>query len=163
MTSRQRETAEALRQAPGARFTVHVSGTSMAPSLREGDELRVERTSGPDGCSLGDLVAIVRPDVGLVVHRLLWTGSTHVRTRGDGSGLMDVPIAREDVLGRVTSARRDGVEVLPGTLARRIAWARHFSIAGARWAQRHVARLTEPSRRSRADDNVERKLSCPNP
>ena len=141
MTPRRQETAEALRRAPGETFTVHVAGTSMAPVLRAGDAVRVRRTDGPRGCRLGDLVVLVRPDVGLVVHRLLWTGATHVRTRGDGSGLMDVPVPHADVLGRVLSAQRDGAEVAFRPLALRLAWARSFAAAAATWAARRLARF----------------------
>lgn len=141
MPPRRLETAEALRRVAGESFTVHVQGTSMLPVLRDGDVLRVVRTAGAEGCALGDLVVLVRPDAGLVVHRLLWAGATHVRTRGDGSGLMDAPIRRSDVLGRVVAAERQGRDVLPGRLERRISWVRAFTAAGLRWGARRAARF----------------------
>ena len=122
----------------GERFAFRVSGTSMLPVLREGDEVVALRSAGRAGLSLGDLLVIELPDAGLVVHRLLWRGREAARTWGDGSGRMDPPVPWQDVIGRVVEASRDGVAVLPGPLARRWTWLRHFSIAAARWLRRRI-------------------------
>lgn len=122
----------------GQPFAFRVSGTSMVPVLREGDEVVALRSAGPAGLSLGDLLVVELPDAGLVVHRLLWKGRGAARTWGDGSGQMDPPVPWQDVLGRVVEASRDGAAVLPGPLARRRTWLRHFTTAAARWLRRRI-------------------------
>lgn len=122
----------------GARFAFRVSGTSMQPVLLAGDEIVAVRCADPSELSLGELLVVELPDVGLVVHRLLWKGAGTVRTRGDGSGVMDPPVPRDDVLGRVVEASRDGVDVLPGSVARLGAWLRHFGAASAHRLKRRL-------------------------
>jgi hypothetical protein len=120
---------EALRALlAGERFRLRVAGVSMRPILLEGDEVVAERTAGPDW-HLGDILVIDLPGAGLVVHRVLWTSGTAIRTRGDGSGRMDAPVALERVLGRIVQVRRDGRDVAEGVIARRLAWGRHFAAA----------------------------------
>ena len=140
--------ASTCRDVPvGGRFGVTVSGRSMVPTLLPGDELAVERITDVAGLRLGDVVVVDFADVGLAVHRLLWRGRRGVRTRGDGTGRMDAPIATSDVLGRVVSARRDGVEVLPGGLRARLAWVRQFSAAAVYRIGRRLAPLASAGAR----------------
>jgi hypothetical protein len=115
----------------GEPFACRVSGTSMLPTLKAGDEVVAERCARDSTLFLGDLLVIELPDAGLVVHRLLSKGRDAVRTRGDGSGVMDPPVPWKDVLGRVIEASREGADVLPGSAARLWAWLRHFSAAAA--------------------------------
>lgn len=139
MSRLQSASVSAIRSlAAGERFAFRVSGTSMLPVLREGDEVKAQRCAGPSGLSLGELLVVELPDAGLVVHRLLWKEREAARTWGDGSGRMDPPVPWQDVLGRVVEASRDGASVLPGGLARRWAWLRHFSTAAARWLRRRI-------------------------
>ncbi len=113
----------------GERFACRVSGTSMLPALREGDEVVAERCVRDSPLPLGQWLVVELPGAGLVVHRLLWKRKQAVRTRGDGSGLMDPPVPWDDVLGRVVGASRGEVEVLESTMVRRWAWLRQFSAA----------------------------------
>lgn len=152
--------AEALRGlAPGETARVAVSGRSMAPTLQPGDSLRVRRLE-PSGCKgragragraghprLGDLVVVELRDAeaphrraGLVVHRLLWLGGDVARTRGDGSGLMDPPVRREDLIGVVVAVERDGALVTPSAIRRRLSWLTCFAAAARhRLARRWLA------------------------
>ena len=121
---------EALAALPaGESFRLRVAGVSMRPVLLEGDEVVAVRTVGRACWRLGDILVIDLPEAGLVVHRVLWTGSTTVRTRGDGSGRMDAPVSLERVIGRIVDVRRNGQSVSEGVVARRLAWARHFAAA----------------------------------
>lgn len=120
---------DALAALPaGERFRLRVAGVSMRPILIEGDEVVAVRTVDPDWHP-GDILVIDLAEAGLVVHRVLWTSGAAIRTRGDGSGLMDAPVALERVLGRVVEIRRDGRDVTEGVVARRLAWGRHFAAA----------------------------------
>lgn len=132
-------TARAVRElGGGARFTCRISGTSMLPALREGDEVVAVRCTGASGLSMGELLVVELPDAGLVVHRLLWKGAAGARTRGDGTGVMDPPVPWQDVLGRVVEVSRGGADVLPGAPARWWAWLRHFAAAAAHRLRRRI-------------------------
>jgi hypothetical protein len=124
--------------AVGEPFACRISGTSMLPVLRAGDEVVAERCERDSTLPLGELLVVELPDAGLVVHRLLWKGKAAVRTRGDGSGVMDPPVPWDDVLGRVVSASRDGADVLPGAPARLWAWLRQFSAAATHRLKRRA-------------------------
>lgn len=132
--------AEACRaMAPGGRFRLRVSGGSMNPILRDGDEIEAERVADPRGVSLGDLVVIDLPDAGLVVHRVLWRSGSGLRTWGDGSRRMDPPIHASALVGRVVAARRGETDVTPSPLARRLQWGRHFTAAALHRLRRRLA------------------------
>lgn len=122
----------------GSRFRVTVSGGSMEPVLRDGDELDAERVKSPREVALGDLVVVDAPGAGLVVHRLLWRGRRGLRTWGDGSRRMDAPVEPSDLVGRVVAARRDGVDVMPGAFARRVQWGRQFTSAALHRLRRRL-------------------------
>lgn len=138
--------AEACRALePGQVFRLRVSGRSMEPVLREGDEIEAERL-GPRGPRLGDLVVIDLPGAGLVVHRLLWRSRSAMRTWGDGSRRMDPPLAPRCVLGRVRAATRDGAPLpaaSPGALGRSLRWLQQFAAA----ALHRMRRRFGPERR----------------
>jgi len=116
---------------PGQAFRLTVSGGSMVPALEPGDEIVAQRIGDVGEAGLGDLVVVDLPGTGLVVHRLIWRGREGVRTRGDATGLMDPPVARERVMGRVVEATRGGRAMLPGPWSRRATWAAHFAAAAA--------------------------------
>lgn len=85
--------------------TVRVQGRSMEPTLREGQLLDVDFAPGPVAC--GDLL-LFRKDDHLVVHRLLGRarfadGRPCLRTRGDGAPVLDPPVDRGHVVGRVVA------------------------------------------------------------
>ena len=131
--------AEACRALPqGGRFRLRISGRSMEPALREGDDVEAERVP-PGALRLGDLVVVDLPEVGLVVHRLLWRSRRSLRTRGDGSRRMDPPLGLGLLVGRVVSARRGDEDVTPGPLLRRAQWGRHFSAAALHRLRRRLS------------------------
>lgn len=114
------------RLPPGRRFRVRVEGSSMEPALRRGDEVLADRTGH---VRLGDLVVLDGGEAGLIVHRLLWRSRRGVRTRGDGSGRMDPPMAPDAVLGRVLVVERGGYPTPQGRWTNAWAWLRCFAKA----------------------------------
>lgn len=140
MRSTRRELgADACRALPhGGRFRLLISGRSMEPVLRDGDDVEAERVL-PDELRLGDLVVVDLPEVGLVVHRLLWRSRRGLRTWGDGSRRMDPPVAPGRLVGRVVAALRGGTDVAPGALLRRAQWGRHFSAAALHRLRRRLS------------------------
>lgn len=99
------EERRALREAiaGGSRPRARVIGSSMAPTLEDGDE--VELDDGPIVAG-----AVVAAEIGdrLVVHRVVHASAREVRLRGDAALKADAPLAREAILGRVARARRGG-------------------------------------------------------
>ena len=90
-------------------FVVSLRGGSMLPSLGEGDRLVVR-----PGLAVrpGDLVAFVGPDGVPWVHRAILpghpvAGERSWRTRGDGGGPLDPPVALSSILGRVVARRSE--------------------------------------------------------
>jgi hypothetical protein len=84
-----------------------VRGRSMAPTLLEGDEVRlafVEGTPAP-----GDVV-VARGPAGLVVHRVVAAGPAAVVTRGDACPKDDPPWSPRQVIFRALARRRRGRE-----------------------------------------------------
>ncbi len=106
-----------------------VSGSSMLPSLRDGDVIRV----GPPGrpYERGDVAAFVtRPDGPLLVHRLQAAAGGLYRFKGDNAARCDPPVAAEGVIGLVWDVERGGRPVrYGGRGGRRLAAA--LSRAGA--------------------------------
>ena len=132
--------ADACRAlAAGARFRFTVAGTSMEPVLRPGDEIEAMRMGESVRASLGDLVVLDLPGQGLVIHRLIWRRADGAaRTRGDGSGRVDPVVAPEDVLGRVEAVHRDGRDVTPGALTRRVVGMKCLLLAAIHRLSRRV-------------------------
>jgi hypothetical protein len=124
----------------GATFRLVVDGESMTPALKSGDAVVARRTGSRADWGLGDILVVDVPGIGLVVHRVVWTGREAVRTRGDGSGLMDRPVPMARVLGRVVEVARDGREVAEPAWRRRLAGARGFLAAARGWASARWAR-----------------------
>lgn len=87
-----------------------VSGSSMLPSLRDGDVIRV----GPPGrpYERGDVAAFVtRPGGPLLVHRLHAAYGGIYRFKGDHAVRFDPPVAAENIIGLVLDAERGGRSV----------------------------------------------------
>jgi len=89
---------------------VRVRGTSMLPTLVEGQTVAVE--FGSEKIRPGDLLLYRQADY-LVIHRLLGpttdpTGRPCLRTRGDGWSRLDPRLDRDNVVGRVTAVHRAG-------------------------------------------------------
>ncbi|MBI3785922.1 MAG: S24/S26 family peptidase [Deltaproteobacteria bacterium] len=89
-------------------------GHSMAPTLRNDDQLRVRHVS------VGDLVpgdvVVFTADAHTVVHRLLYVsraGSTapYLRTKGDNATACDPPVEPAALFGRVSCVVRGSKEI----------------------------------------------------
>jgi hypothetical protein len=97
--------AKALRA--GATIELRARGGSMWPLFRTCDWLRVE-PAPPSSLRRGD-IAVVETAHGLVAHRVVATRP--LVTRGDRMRADDLPVADEQLLGRVRAFRRWGVAV----------------------------------------------------
>jgi hypothetical protein len=86
-------------------------GRSMAPTLREGDLLRVRHVAA-DELAFGDIVVFKGADAS-VVHRLL--GAPRLRTplltKGDNAWGIDRPFALDRLVGKVCTVRRGELRI----------------------------------------------------
>ena len=87
--------------APGAVMWLRASGNSLWPLLRNGDSLRVERSSS---LQLGEVAVVKLPSGVLAAHLV---ASLDPLQTSSSVGVLD-PLPLEP-LGRVTGFRRDGV------------------------------------------------------
>ena len=106
--------AELFAEALGAAGTgrLRVTGTSMLPLLRPGDEVEVRAAEG-ESLTGGDIVVLLgRNPSGsaarLVVHRYLMTTPDGLLVRGDGTRSVDPFWPAEAVIGVVRARRREG-------------------------------------------------------
>lgn len=102
---------QVLRDFGTVSFQVH--GTSMAPALLPGDVVTVVRCRQED-VRCGDVVLFHRHRR-VFLHRVvevLPMGEMRLRTRGDRLRDFDLPISRDEFLGRATAVRR-GASSLP--------------------------------------------------
>lgn len=76
---------------------IPVRGSSMRPSLTEGDEVVVRLAHGAE-CRVGDVVLVLQ-GTATVLHRVVARSATRVWTRGDALPHLDHPVALERVLG----------------------------------------------------------------
>jgi len=83
-----------------------VTGTSMRPSLLEGDEVLLV----PSGTRIrpGQVVVVRRDGGGLLLHRVVEHGPEGVVTRGDACQRCDAAAQPKAVLLRAVQRRRDG-------------------------------------------------------
>ncbi len=87
-----------------------VSGSSMLPSLRDGDVILVGSPGRP--YQRGDVAAFVTgPGGPLLVHRLHAADGGVYRFKGDNASRFDPPVAGEGVIGLVLKAERGGRSV----------------------------------------------------
>lgn len=89
--------------APGAQMWLRASGNSLWPLLRDGDSLRVERTSEA-GLRLGEVAVVKLPGGVLAAH--LVTSLEPLQTSSSVGVLDPLPL---EALGRVVGFRRGGV------------------------------------------------------
>ena len=82
-----------------------VTGASMAPTLRDGDEVLLAPVSTLP--APGDVVAARRPG-GVVLHRVVRSSTSAVVMRGDACLEEDPPLHPRNVLLRAVSLRRNG-------------------------------------------------------
>ena len=93
-----------LSEEPGGdrRFRLQVTGHSMAPLLRPGDQVIAERVEG-EALRRGDLV-VIRRDSALVTHRLISPDQGEGwYTKGDNSLSPDPLVPAAAILGRVVA------------------------------------------------------------
>lgn len=93
-------------------MSARVSGDSMAPGMMDGDEVRLRRVE-PEDVRQGDVIAYERGGR-LVLHALHFTlrlgRHRWLFLKGTANPVGDRPVSWEDVVGKVTSVFRDGVE-----------------------------------------------------
>lgn len=99
--------AEILGRGHTVRF--QASGDSMHPLIRSNDHLLVEPVD-PSAIRRGDVV-LARLDRGLTAHRVVRVDAAGtITTRGDNAPAEDPPFGAAQLLGRVVSIERDGVQ-----------------------------------------------------
>ena len=97
----------------------------MAPTLRDGDRLRVVAIGGVPARA-GEIV-LARRGGALVAHRLMALASERAITRGDGQSSDDPPLPASALCGRVVEVERLGRRFLPstpGAIERGATWLR---------------------------------------
>jgi signal peptidase I len=88
--------------------TLIYKGPSMNPSLKPGDQLWVKPYNGQK-IKCGDVVVFISPRDGSgVVHRVVSSDSSGIRTQGDNNNRVDPWLLSNDqILGRVFSLKRN--------------------------------------------------------
>jgi signal peptidase I len=106
--------------AHGKPFRFRAKGVSMSPFIKDGDVLIVSPL--PAGASrVGDVVAFLRADKRVVVHRVVSASPSGYVMRGDGVPAEDERVPPSSLLGAVTHVERNGRPVRLGApLARRM-------------------------------------------
>jgi len=110
----------------GSLFRFRAHGTSMAPFLRDGDNLTIAPIANRVP-QVGDILAISYPTgkgPGLVVHRVVERKGAGLVLQGDGNGSAPELVLPENILGRVVQVRRNGrlVRLGLGPERRLIGW-----------------------------------------
>lgn len=125
LTVDQLDAAVELMGQSGRNGQVRVRGTSMLPTLVEGQIVFVD--FAPGRLQRGDVV-LFRLDDLLIVHRLVGEvrrrdGRHYYRARGDGRIHLDPPIVPERIVGRVVAlCNANGWWSIRGRAARTYAW-----------------------------------------
>jgi hypothetical protein len=96
----------------GGSAWVTLRGSSMAPTLVDGDRLLVQPFSEMRRPRRGDVV-VLRCSMGLVTHRVATVAGGFVVTRGDGCPCDDSPRLERAVLGRVVEVARGARRFAP--------------------------------------------------
>ncbi len=156
--SRILEAALALwRQAEGEHF-LPISGRSMLPLIREGDQILVSHGLAQAG--RGDIL-VFRQGNQLVAHRMLSRntadGASQFLTKGDNVLRPDPLVPAAEILGRVLLIRRGGRELsLDTPFWRRLGWLIAIimlawnKVYGGLWAVRRRLWGTSSNRITRA-------------
>jgi len=86
---------------------INYIGPSMNPTLKSGDRLCVSPCDG-QRIQRGDVVVFISPEDGSkVVHRVVSSNPSGIRTRGDNNNRVDPwLLSHDEILGRVVSAKR---------------------------------------------------------
>jgi signal peptidase I len=127
--------SEVLGRGNSVRF--RAKGTSMHPTIREGEVVTVEPVQ-PAGIRRGDII-LYRSGRGVFAHRVVRVtrrvgGSVALLLRGDASQTCDEPVKGSAVLGRVVAVERNGRALDPaGLRTRALARARSAASRLLRW------------------------------
>ena len=96
------------------RFRFEAPGFSMSPFIRDRDIITLIPYYGTS-CSIGVVVAFVRPGTGqLVVHRIVAASKDGWRLKGDNNPEEDGVIPHAAILGQVIRVERAGKSIRPG-------------------------------------------------
>lgn len=106
----------------GLPVELRVTGSSMSPFVRSGDVIVVSPRPAA-AIRLGDVVAFLRGEKRLVVHRVVRRRGDGFLTRGDASPRADGRVAGGEILGAVERVTRTGERVRLGLGRERIAIA----------------------------------------
>lgn len=126
---------EVVRSTGSARLKA--AGFSMLPVIWPGDVLTVCFQSH-DELQPGQIV-LFRRNGRLTAHRIVAASPDHLVTRGDCHPSCDPPVQRDEVVGQIAAACRNGlpVRLQPSLLQRAAAWMMRRS----EWYTRQVIRL----------------------
>jgi signal peptidase I len=107
----------------GTLLRFRARGTSMLPTIRDGDVVYIAPVTRP-AIRIGDIV-FCRHDGGRVVaHRVIkiarGKSGPALVTKGDFTQAADPPVQRENVIGRVVAVERAGCQVALDTPLRRV-------------------------------------------
>ena len=125
---------------------IRVTGASMLPALRPGDELEFQACAASEVPS--GAVALYRRGERLVVHRVVNREGESLVTRGDALAQPDPPVAADEVMGQLVVVKRYGRQrhILPPANQRVASWLLRRSDlltrAFLRWHRLACARAT---------------------
>lgn len=96
----------------GADFRFRAPGTSMYPTIRDGDIITLSPLNGVK-LECGDIIAFRHPDTGkLVVHRIITVHPDRFEAKGDNAVDSDGLTPVSSVVGLITRVERDGVPIV---------------------------------------------------
>jgi signal peptidase I len=81
----------------------------MVPFIRNGDTITLAPISG--NLRVGDVVAALKENEGLVVHRIIRILPDRVMLRGDNHVIPDPPLPISGIIGRVIMIERNSVKM----------------------------------------------------
>ena len=129
----------------GSKHEIPVSGNSMWPMLREGDQIRLLHGAADLRC--GDIVAYQDKER-LIIHRLIRrieaSGKTLYLMKGDNAAAMDPAVPARIILGRAVALRRTAKWRRVDTpLCRAVGWVIATTTLARRALSRRVKRVMD--------------------
>lgn len=85
-------------------FKLKVTGTSMSPFIKLGDDVFVKQES-LSSLSIGDVVVVIR-ETDFVTHRLVKISQDNYLCKGDNTYIPDLPVSGEQIFGKVIAIER---------------------------------------------------------